>query len=71
MGTKLMFVYHNFQDDDGNVDFGNEYDFFVKKKFGKHYHVLASYAYYVGDENAPGAFKKDTQKIWLEAGISY
>lgn len=71
MGTKLMFVYHNFQDDDGNVDFGNEYDFFVKKKFGKHYHVLASYAYYVGDDNAPGAFKNNTQKIWLEAGVSY
>ncbi len=71
MGTKLMFVYHNFQDDDGGVNFGNEYDFFVKKKFGKHYHVLASYAYYVGDDNAPGAFKNDTQKIWLEAGVSY
>ena len=71
MGTKLMFVYHNFQDDDGDVDFGNEYDFLVKKKFGKHYHVLASYAYYVGDDNAPGAFKKDTQKIWVAAGMSF
>jgi hypothetical protein len=71
MGTKLMFVYHNFQDDDGEVDFGNEYDFLVKKEFGEHYHVLASYAYYVGDDNAPGVFKKDTQKIWMEAGVTF
>ena len=71
METKLMFVYHNFQNDDGDLDYGNEFDFFVKKKFGKHYHVLASYAYYVGDKNAPGAFKKDTQKIWVETGISF
>ena len=71
MGAKLAFVYHNFQDDGGDVDFGNEYDFLVVKKFGKHYHVLAKYAYYVGDDNAPGAFKNDTQKIWLEAGVNF
>ena len=71
VGTKLMFVYHNFQDDNGNFTFGNEYDFLAKKKFGKHYHVLAKYAYYVGDNNAPGGFKNDTQKIWVEGGVNF
>lgn len=71
IGAKLAFVYHNFQDDGGDINFGDEYDFLVKKKFGKHYHVLAKYAYYVGDDNAPGAFKNDTQKIWVEAGVNF
>ncbi len=71
MGTTLIFVYHNFQDDGGDVDFGNEYDFYVKKKFGEHYKVMASYAYYVGDDNAPGGFKNDTQKIWVGGGIEF
>ena len=71
MGTKLMFVYHNFQDDGGDIDYGNEFDFLVKKKLGDHYYVLAKYAYYVGDDDAPGPFKNDTQKIWMEAGVSF
>lgn len=71
LGTKLMFVYHNFQDDNGNIDYGNEYDFLIVKKFGKHYKLLAKYAYYDGDSSAPGAFKNDTQKAWVEGSISF
>ncbi|MGR9044253.1 MAG: alginate export family protein [Gammaproteobacteria bacterium] len=70
-GTNMMFVYHNFNDDTGNIDYGDEYDFLVTHKFGKHYSVLAKYAYYDGDESAPGALKNDTQKIWLQGNISF
>ena len=42
-----------------------------QKKFGEHYKVMASYAYYVGDDNAPGGFKNDTQKIWVGGGIEF
>jgi hypothetical protein len=70
-GTKLMFVYHHFQDDSGSIDFADEYDFLIVKKFGKHYSLLAKYAYYDGEDDAPGAFKKDTQKLWLEANVSF
>jgi alginate export protein len=70
-GAKLMFVYHNFQDDVGSFDYGDEYDLLVTKKFGKHYSLLAKYAYYDGDSSAPGAFKNDTQKLWLQANVSF
>ncbi len=65
-GTKLMFVYHNFKDDSGKLRYGDEYDFLVTRKFGKHYHLLAKYAFY----DAGGLFT-DTQKIWVQGGISF
>ena len=69
--ANLMFVYHNFSDDTGSTDYGDEYDFLVTRNFGKHYSLLAKYAYYDGDDNAPGALKNDTQKIWLQGNISF
>ncbi|MGR9051990.1 MAG: alginate export family protein [Gammaproteobacteria bacterium] len=71
MDTKLMFVYHNFNDDTGQIDYGDEYDFQAVHKFGKHYSVLAKYAFYDGDEDAPGALKNDTQKVWIQGNISF
>ncbi len=65
-GVKLMGVYHDFTDDTGNMDLGQEYDFLVAKKFGKHYSLLAKYAYY----NADG-FATDRQKFWIQAGVSF
>lgn len=72
-GTKLMFVYHNFNDDTGNIAYGNEYDFLVAKKFGKHYQLLAKYALYKADGNGMGsnAFNKNTQKIWLQGSVNF
>ncbi len=70
-GTKLMFVYHNFKDDTGNLDYGDEYDVLVTRKFGKHYSLLAKYAYYDGDQSAPGVFVNDTQKVWVQAVVDF
>ena len=69
--TNLTFVYHNFKDDTGNINYGDEYDFQAVKKFGKHYSLLAKYAYYVGANDAPAAYQNDTQKIWLQGNISF
>jgi hypothetical protein len=71
IGTKLMFVYHNFQSVTNNLDYGNEYDFLITKKFGKHYHLLAKYAYYDGDNSAPGKYVNDVHKFWLQAGVNF
>ncbi|MGR8935298.1 MAG: alginate export family protein [Gammaproteobacteria bacterium] len=65
-GVNAAFVYHSFKDDTGNVNYGDEYDFLATKKFGQHYHVLAKYAYYNADR-----FSTDTQKVWIEGGISF
>jgi hypothetical protein len=68
MDKSLIFtgVYHDFFDDTGVTHYGNEWDFSVLKKFGKHYSLLAKYAYYNAD-----SFGTDTQKIWLEADVSF
>jgi len=67
-GVKIMGVYHDFADDTGSMDYGKEWDFLVTKKFGKHYSLLAKYAYFDAD-TASG--KEDTQNFWLQAGVSF
>lgn len=62
----LTGVYHDFSDDTGQLHYGKEYDFAAIKKFGKHYSVLAKYAYYDADQ-----FSTDTQKIWIQGNISF
>ncbi|MCK4842846.1 MAG: alginate export family protein [Methylococcales bacterium] len=66
MGVKLMGVYHHFDDDNGSINYGKEWNFLVLKKFGKHYSLLAKYAYFDGNN---GRF--DTQNFWLQAGVSF
>jgi len=65
-GVKFMAMYHDFSDDTGAKDYGNEFDLVITKKFGKHYSLLAKYANYNAVE-----FGKDTQKIWIQAGIHF
>ncbi len=65
----LTGVYHEFSDDTGRFDYGNEWDFQATKKFGKHYSLLAKYAVYnSGDTSFPST---DTQKLWLQGNISF
>jgi len=60
----LTGTYHNFTDDTGQLKYGDEWNFSALKKFGKHYSVLAKYAYYSADNyNAADTFTNtDTQK---------
>ena len=62
----LMGVFHQFYDDTGNIHYGKEWDFRAVKKFGKHYSLLAQYAYYDADQ-----YSTDTQKIWVQGNISF
>lgn len=72
LGTKLAFVYHNFKSSTKSIDYGNEYDFLITKKFGKHYSLLAKYAYYDADENAAGnIYNKDVNEFWLQGNVSF
>jgi len=72
LGTKLMFVYHNFQSVTNSIDYGNEFDFLVTKKFGKHYQLLAKYAYYDADSrNSTKVGANDVHKFWLQGSVSF
>ncbi len=64
--TVLTGVYHDFTDDTGQLHYGKEWDFTAVKKFGKHYSLLARYAYYDADR-----FSTDTQRIWVQGNISF
>ncbi len=62
----LTGVYHDFTDDTGQLHYGKEWDFTATKKFGKHYSLLARYAYYDADR-----YRTDTQQFWLQGNISF
>ncbi len=67
----LTGVYHDFMDDTGKKAFGKEWDFMAVKKFGKHYTLLAKYAYYNADNGLTTPVNTDTQKIWLQGNINF
>jgi hypothetical protein len=69
----LTGVYHDFRDDTGQIKYGDDWDFSALKKFGKHYSILAKYAYYNADNySAADTFvNTDTQKIWVQGNISF
>jgi|CXWL01.1.fsa_nt_gi hypothetical protein len=67
----LTGMYHDFMDDTGKKEFGKEWDFMAVKKFGKHYTLLAKYAYYNADSGLTTPVNTDTQKIWLQGNINF
>jgi hypothetical protein len=62
----LTGVFHDFHDDTGRVHYGKEWDFMAVKTFGKHYALMAKYAYYDADQ-----FATDTQKIWMQVNVNF
>ncbi|MEN9596824.1 MAG: hypothetical protein RL236_1258 [Pseudomonadota bacterium] len=69
-------IYHDFTDDTGQKHYGDEWDVQAVKKFGKHYSVLAKYAYYSADNSdgyagTQALTNTDTQRIWLQGNINF
>ncbi|MEC4747544.1 alginate export family protein [Methylomicrobium sp. Wu6] len=69
--TTVTGVYHDFGDDTGKMAYGKEWDFMAVKKFGKHYSLLAKYAYYNADTGLSTPINTDTQKIWFQANVTF
>ncbi len=69
-GVKLKVAYHDYEAESGGratgSDYGDEWNFVAKKRFGKHYSVLAKYASYSADD-----YKEDMDKLWLQAGFKF
>lgn len=73
-GVKFKFAYHYFIEARGSGKYGNEYDFLIEKRFGKHYQILAKYAYYdaYNSQAAVNAgVEKNTQKLWLQGSVNF
>ena len=63
LGPKIALTYHQFDSDVNNIDFGNEIDLAVSKKFTENYSGLFKLAKF--DGKAEGG-KPDTTKVWLQ-----
>lgn len=63
----VKFYYHKFDSNTGGADYGQEFDLAVSRRFGKHWTVLAKYAYY----NAEDLPYQDTQKAWLQVEFNF
>ncbi|RLA19290.1 MAG: hypothetical protein DRQ61_11765 [Gammaproteobacteria bacterium] len=68
-GVKLAAIYHDFEADDSGVDYGDEIDFLVAKKFGKNYSLLLKYAKYERGDRISG--KVDTDKLWVQGEVKF
>jgi hypothetical protein len=64
-GLKAAITYHKFEADFGGADYGDEINAVISFKVGK-VGILAKYAKYNAD-----SFAVDTEKFWLQAGISF
>lgn len=65
-GMKFKAVYHDFESDEGNIDYGSEIDLLAVKKLTPNLAVAAKYASYDADE-----FATDTDKFWLQADFKF
>lgn len=72
----VRFVYHKYDADYGSGDYGNEFDVIASKKFGKHWIATLAYAYYQGEDAAPGASPaisthEDVEKFWAQVEFNF
>jgi hypothetical protein len=68
---EIVGAFHAFSDDTGNINYGREWDFSALQKFGKHYSVMAKYAYFDSANSRFAANATDTQKIWVQINVSF
>lgn len=66
-GLKGRLVYHHFQSNDGNLDYGDEIDGILSKEFDRWFTLLAKFAYYDGGRSG----RADRHRIWLEARFQF
>ncbi|HVU08120.1 MAG TPA: hypothetical protein VHG89_06220 [Verrucomicrobiae bacterium] len=69
----VRFVFHKFDADFGNGDYGNEFDIMASKKFGKHWSALVKYAYFQGQDAASPSIASnvDIQKFWAQVEFTF
>lgn len=61
-------TYHRFWSHEGGQDLGNEFDFVVKRAFGKHLGGLVKGAYFIADNSSS---LRDTWRLTFDLNVSY
>lgn len=72
----VRFVYHKFDADYGSGNYGQEFDIIASKNFGKYWVATLEYAYYQGQDAAPGSFLAtaphvDVEKLWAQIEFNF
>ena len=70
----LRVVYHKYDADHGNDDFGHEVDVIASRKFGRNWTALLKYACYMGNDAAPPALTAadvDVHKFWAQVEFNF
>jgi len=70
----LRFVYHKFDAEHGDGDYGQEFDVMASRKFAKYWTALLEYAYYDGkDAAAPALAVPDVklQRFWAQVEFNF
>ena len=70
-GLVMQLVYHDFQAEAVNQDFGTEWDASVAYKFAKRFEATLKYANYDAARDATGPQASDTTKTWVMLGASF
>lgn len=65
-GTNITIVYHKFESDFGDFNYGSEIDASISAKIFGNFNALLKYAHYNAD-----TFATDTSKLWLQLAASY
>lgn len=63
LGPKIALTYHQFDSDENSVEFGNEIDLAISKKFTENYSGLIKAGHF---EARSDSGKVDTTKVWLQ-----
>lgn len=72
----VRFVYHKFDADYGSGNYGQEFDVMASRNFGKYWMASIQYAYYQGQDAAPGSFLATApnvavQKFWAQVEFNF
>ena len=65
-GTKVGVIYHDFDAEDGNMNYGDEVDVVIAKQLNKNVGLMVKYASYDADD-----FSTDTDKLWLQVQVDF
>ncbi len=65
-GVNLLAVYHEYESDEGSLDYGDEFNFQATKAFTKNYSGGIKYADYSADD-----FGSDKEILWVWVGAKY
>ena len=68
LGPKISLSYHQFDSDENDIDFGNEIDLVISKKFTENYSGLIKAAHFDARSDSG---KVDTTKVWLQLQASF